>query len=223
MKRVTLILLVLVFVMLIITACNGVQPLTLNKVTTTTASRGAVDQATWATLIPFPVPCTYSHGTGPEPAPPAGIIGVGHSFYSNEGTPPFNCWYYVNHVYRGHVKFDLSALTGKKVVSVIMEWTETARATDGGTVWEGPDVSCMSEVRAAGSAWTWDQPAVLAWTAPPNRIDVTTTVQGWVATPASNHGFYFVGDDEQMPGRGFNNSCMSLLSDFRLSVVVARP
>jgi hypothetical protein len=222
MKRLTVMLMLLILVTLIVTACDGVVPVTLTKVTTTTASRGADDSADWATLFPFPIPCTYSHGLGALDNPPGGVIRVGHDYLSDEGTAPFNCWYYVNHVYRGHVKFDLNALRGKKVVSVVMEWTEEGVETDFGHVWSGPDVTCMDEVRAAASPWTWDEPSIMAWTAPPNRIDVTTVVQGWVANPSTNHGFYFVGDDESMPGRGFNNSCLSLLSNFKLSVVVGR-
>lgn len=143
----------------------------------------------------WPLFCFHSHGTAcPSTVNPATQIEVGYNYHYDNGTLPCNCWWYVDCVYRGEVRFDLSALQGKNIVAAKLKWSERGACAAKLHV---PDlhpseIPALSPLNEISNPWGPYPPG-------PGELEVGSFVRDWVLGNAPNRGFVFAGSDESFP------------------------
>ncbi len=149
---------------------------------------GEADWSCW------PVACFHTHGTACSiTVNTTTQVQVGYDYKYDNGTPPCNCWWYVDCVFRGGVSFDLTPLQGKGIVGAKLKWSGRG--------------SCASRLFAPSAPWgnfelQASEELVNPWPANssgPGQLEVGQTVRDWVLGNAPNRGFLFVGPDESFP------------------------
>ena len=200
-----------------------VKTITLQPAVLATLDFNEHDQAEWAC---FPFTCLFTHGQGCSVAvDTTKQIQVGSQYKYEPGTKPCNCWWYVDCVFRGGVRFDLGALQGKNIIGATLKWTERGACATNLYVpdkdWSAFGLSTSGQVQ---SPWSANSSGA-------GEVNVSNTVRGWVLGNAPNQGWVFAGDEtDSFPNKGWiegdaeigpnnsNSKCTSAVGGFTLVV-----
>jgi len=152
-------------------------------------------------------------------------VQVGYDYHYDNGTPPCNCWEYVDCIFRGGVRFDFGALQGKDIVGAKLKWTDRGQCAanlyvpidDWGELYISPPNQVVNPWPPNSSG--------------PGELEVGDTVRDWVQGKAPNHGWLFVGPDESFPNQWYEDAaeigpallgthkCTSAVKGFELKVL----
>ena len=222
----------LIFMVLII-SCNGpLYKMTLYPSQVETKAKGDTDwnESVSCGPIPTPVTCDIDDLKGAACLPEGSVdpakepVGVGYDHYYDPGTQPCPCWQWVNCVYRGFVRFDMSQLQKKGVASAVLKWNDNPEIKGSIAPAQGDD--CVKAVAIAETDWNdfsipgeflGGNPSLATSTGP--QVIVTNTVIEWLNGQKENFGWFFVGENEKL-GVKNNNDCKSNLSNLRLELLV---
>lgn len=224
----------LLILTVLLMSCNGgLYKMTLYPSKVETKAKGGNDNNDTASCGPIPTPVTcgieHLHGTACLPKgsvdPAKEPVGVGFGHYYDPGTQPCPCWQWVNCVYRGFVKFDLSQLKNKGIASAVLTWDNKPEVKSDTTAWpQGED--CIKAVAIAETDWNaFSIPGEYLGGNPSSagplgqHETVTATVIDWLNGTKENHGWFFVGENEKI-GEKDNNDCKANLSNIRLELLV---
>jgi hypothetical protein len=223
----------LIFMVLIISCNGGLYKMTLYPSKVETKAKGDDDNNTTAScgVIPTPFTCGIDHLHGTACLPKGSIdpakepVGVGFGHYYDPGTQPCPCWQWVNCVYRGFVKFDLSQLQNKGVASAVLKWDNNPEIKSDTIAWpQGED--CIKAVAVAETDWnSFSIPGEYLGGNPSSAGSlgqhevVTATIIDWLNGEMQNNGWFFVGENEKL-GEKDNNDCKANLSNIRLELLV---
>ncbi len=235
MKSCNLLFTVLALTLLVISCNGGLKKVTLHPIKTETKAIPGNDKNDTCFVggfIPIPFPCPLSkHGTG---CGPTGIssgsnhdpVGVGFTHFYDSGTNPCACWEYINCIFRGYVKFNVSSLKGMGIASAELKWSNSPKLQSHTIAWEqGED--CIKSIAIANTDWNeYEIPGDFLQGNPAasplsdSKIVVTHTVIEWINGQRENNGWFFVGEDEELGVRN-NNDCKAILSNLRLEVLAS--
>ena len=118
----------------------------------------------------------------------------------------------------------MTSLQETGFVSAILKWDPSTERSSGGTV--SNTGTCIAKMYRATEAWLPDSSTpgeALTWSFPgesgtvPAEKDVSVIVRGWLTGSLPNHGFFFVGPNENVNEKN-NNRCLTTLSNLRLEV-----
>lgn len=226
----------IVSLLLLIVSCNGgLKTVTLYPVKTETKTKGKDDNNDFASCGPIPTPVTcgidHLHGTGCFPkgissGPTHDPVAAGFGRYYDPGTQPCPCWQYVNCIYRGYVKFDVSNLKGMGIASAVLKWSNNPEIKSDTIAW-GKGEDCIKSIAIADTDWNaYSVPGEFLQGNPSapslkdSKLVVTQTVLQWINGQRENHGWFFVGESESL-GVKDNNDCKAVLSNMRLEVLAS--
>lgn len=165
-----------------------------------------------ATFSCWPIQCFHTHGLNClADSIPDDMFAVGFSYLYNDGTPPCNCWYYVDCAFRGGVRFDVGWLRDKRIVDARLTYNDT---------------SCLKRVFVAAENWgVWDARRHLDITGRIRilesggvEVPVVDFVRAWVEGARPNHGFLLAGPDETFPNWSWDHR----LREFGTGVITER-
>ena len=190
------------------------QSLTLAPIATETLVQGDHDESDWAC---FPVACFPSHGIGCFPAAlsPGGVQ-VGFDWHYDSGTPPCNCWWWVDCAFRGGVRFDLTSLSQslvnpagpKNVVTAMLKWE-----------YKGSCATRLHVPQSGFGTFSSSSPEQQLTSDPgAGQTGVTDFVKNVVLGGEEFISFVFLGSDESFP-EDTNDSCTTEVTGFTLDVV----
>ncbi len=206
------------------TGCKDIKKMTLNPAVIETVSFSKHGEATYSC---WPFTCFHTHGLGCSiTVDQSKEVQVGYDYYYDNGTPPCNCWWYVDCVFRGGVRFDLGALQGKGIVGAKLKWTNRG--------------ACAANLYVPHQNWgVFNLPSANKvsnpW--PPNssgagELEVGETVREWVKGNQPNQGWLFVGPDESFANYAWDHGdfeigsglegihkCTSAVKGFKLEVL----
>ncbi len=204
--------------------CKDIKTTTLKPALMETVDfvkHGGADFSCW------PAVCFHTYGYGCTiTVNESKEIQVGYDYHYDNGTPPCNCWWYRDCVFRGGVRFDLGALQGKNIEGAMLKWTDRGQCTANLYVaannWGEFGLSAANQVM---NPWPSNS-------AGPGELEVGDTVRDWVQGKAPNQGWLFVGPDESFAnheweegdaeiGSGLegNHKCTSAVKGFELKVL----
>jgi hypothetical protein len=177
--------------------------------------------------VPCPGTCFYTLGRSCNvqlPGNDSTVVGYSHTY--DPGTQPCRCWEYVNCAYRGYVGFNTDALKNHGIVTARLTWTDDTAKSYGGSVSNEP--SCIKSIYYATEPWKTDSKTKGEFVGDYSpggssaaSFDVAPTIRGWVNGTLPNHGFFFVGFNENVNEKN-NDRCMTILSNLRLEVVTSK-
>jgi len=210
-------------------ACASAKPLktisiptTPAQLTTHTGSKHSNDRAG--------LPCVVVGGLSDCPAePPAGRARVGFAYaYDCTDIVIRDCWRWQSCETRGFIRFDLSALKGKDVISATLQYAVVATSPGSSRA------SCaVSLFVAKSAALSLDTPGDLVTADLPDapsvtgsiRVPVNSQVRDWVTGKVENFGFFIDGPafshDRREGCDAVTETCNSVLGDFSLRVEYA--
>ena len=176
--------------------------------------------------------CFYTRGLGPSFSASGQQLLVGFEDFWDSGTEPFPCYEKIDHAYRTAMKWDLGALSGKKI------WKATLSFTNQKTVASvTAPATCLSEILYGTSDWTSatdlmsgdsyrDLPtgtgvnvnnaSVKITNSTSYELDVTDVVRAWLDGSRPNWGFVFRGAREDYAKD--NDQCGSFYGNVTLGV-----
>ena len=238
MKSCNLLFALLVLTLLVISCNGGLKTVTLHPVKTETKAEPGNDnkETCFFDMGPFlpsiPGPCgLVSHGEGCGPTGISGglnhdPVGVGFTHFYDPGTKPCACWHYVNCIFRGYVKFNVSSLKGMGIASAELKWSNSPKLQSHTIQWEqGED--CIKSIAIANTNWNaykipgdFLQGNPVAFPLSDSKIVVTHTVIEWINGQRENNGWFFVGEDEELNAKN-NDDCKAILSNLRLEVLAS--
>ncbi len=175
-----------------LSACGKeVKTMTLQPAVFKTLQFQQHNEADWAC---FPFTCFFSHGLGcAVTVNPATRVQAGFDYRADDGTAPCNCWWYVDCVFRGGVRFNLAPLNGKTVIGAQLHWDArgscVAKLYVPNKNWDSFSLSTSGEV---GSPWAPSSSGA-------GQLEVGSTVRDWVEGTQPNFGWIFAGPDETFP------------------------
>jgi hypothetical protein len=145
---------------------------------------------------------------------------VGYSRGYDDGTPPCDCWAWRSCFSRAYVKFDLSSVPSADIVTARLHWSPKTEKNAGGVA--SNDGTCAKQIYVAKQPWgpvkiageSLDLGAVGTFALVPE------VVARWKKGETPNHGFFFVGPDESLPGKN-GDDCLTELANLGLEVVAA--
>lgn len=160
----------------------------------------------------------------------AGSTLVGFKNYYDPGTNPFPCTLSVDEVYRGVVRFDLSAI--QKLKPDFVESANFNYVIDSSVFCSSAGGRCVTDKRncvaealvstidvRGKSQIPGDLPHGDSYRFGPSG-DVTSVVREWINGTTRNFGFVLKGSDESYSTN--NSACYSILSGFTLTVKVRK-
>jgi len=171
--------------------------------------------------------CFSTMGTNCDPGlteDDSTIVGYSHRYDS--GTQPCPCWEYVNCAYRGYVGFNVSKLKQAGLGAATLKWDpSTERSLGSNGINTG---NCIAKIYRATEPWQTERATageeISSWGTgdinPPEGIDVSDTVRGWLNGTQANYGFFFVGPNENVNEKN-NNKCLTRIHNLRLEALIS--
>ncbi|HZM90194.1 MAG TPA: hypothetical protein VFF31_26985 [Blastocatellia bacterium] len=194
-------------------------PTTPSELTTHTVSRHSSDHAG--------LPCIATGGSSDcSGEPPPGRLRVGFVYaYDCDDIVIKDCWRWQSCEARGFVRFDLSALKGKEIISATLKYdvlsnsTTTSRASCAASLFVAKDGSISFDT--AGDLVTGDLPDSPSPTGS-ITVPVNNQVRNWVLGTVENFGFFIDGPaflhDRRDGCDKVSEKCDSVLGNFSLKV-----
>jgi hypothetical protein len=151
---------------------------------------------------------------------------VGYDREYKQGTAPIPCWGWVSCASRAFVRFDLSSVPSADILTANLQWSPDTQKQQGGVA--SNDGTCIKQIFVAEQAWgPFGVPGKsLDLNISPGSLSTSAlvgdVVAKWKKGEIQNFGFFFVGPDENLPGKS-TDKCLTEISKVKLEVVAAVP
>lgn len=210
-------LLVAILMLAALPSCDGndVKSIVLSPMALQTIEKGKNDDALFSCFPMICGPGKFGTSCAPGPLGPGGVK-VGFSWFYDDGTPPCNCWQYVNCAWRGGVRFDLTSLIQSlvnpsgpvNVVTAMLKWD-----------FKGACATQLFVPQSGWGSWSGGPDEVITASPGPGQISVTSYVKPAVAGQNEFITFVLMGSDESFPEDSTVGHCDTEVNGFTLEVV----